>query len=263
MIKTTYGSFPTEWQPVSVDESWADNASRYYDVYISHGADWRLTFTQANSRNFVEPPEGNNLHFCLMDDHGSDWSCEGDWWGDFSLSSTEMYAPSPGWYTLKVRSNGPWSGTWAAYETGTNVDYGNGIQTPDNLIFDLANNDEPLWLSQQNVADSQSYFVQTDCSNDILIHSNNSIIARNYGDSSLISSSSDGWVNRIAASDCFGLIELEFTPSPESTVHFGIQLDNGNSSSYGHTKRDGHEEMGRAQPKVLQAEVGTTPTLTM
>ena len=233
VIKIGNESFPTEWEPVSVDGSWADNTTKEYDVYIGHGTDWRLTFTQANSRNLVGSPEGNMLHFCLMDDRGSYWNCGSDWWGDFSLSSTNTYAPSPGWYTLKVRSNGSWSGTWAAYATSTNVDFGNSIQTPDNLVFDLATGDKFFRLSQSNVYNYQSYFVQTDCSKDIVIEEDEGSLYDVYDEFGYwvdsYETDSDG-NRRITTNDCDELLELEFSPSAESRIKFGIQLDNGTAS---------------------------------
>ena len=234
VIKTSNGLFSTEWEPVSVDDSWADNTTKEYDVYIGHGTDWRLTFTQANSRNLVGSPEGNMLHFCLMDDRGSYWNCGSDWWGDFSLSSTNTYAPSPGWYTLRVRSNGSWSGTWAAYETSTNVDFSNSIQTPDNLVFDLAKDDKFFWLSQSNDSNDQSYFVQTDCSKDIVIESNEGSLHDVYDEFGYWVDSSETDSNgnrRITTNDCEELLELEFSPSTESRIKFGIKLDNGTAGS--------------------------------
>jgi hypothetical protein len=233
VIKIGNESFPTEWEPVSVYDSWADNTTKEYDVYIGHGTDWRLTFTQANSRNFVGSPEGDMLYFWLENNSGSTWNLvDGPWWGDYSLESTNTHAPSPGWYTLKVRSNGPWSGTWAAYATSENVDFSNSIQTPDNLTFDLATDDKFFWLSQYNVETDQIYFVQTDCSKDIVIESNHlNTIWEGWSGTVSANYSTNGSIYRISTDNCTNTFRLELSPSAEFRTNFGIKLDNGTAGS--------------------------------
>jgi len=241
VIKIDNESFPTEWEPVSVDDSWADNTTKEYDVYIGHGTGWRLTFTQANSRNLVGSPEGDMLYFWLENNSGASWNLvDGPWWGDFSLNSADV--PSPGWYTLKVRSDGPWSGTWAAYETSTNIEYDDFyqtdathvLQTPDNLTFDLATGDKFFRLSQYNVYNYQSYFVQTDCSKDIVIEEDEGSLHDVYDEFEYwvdsYETDSDG-NRRITTNDCDELLELVFSPSDESRIKFGIKLDNGTAGS--------------------------------
>ena len=114
VIKVEAGSeYTTEWNPVIVEGNWPDNTTtRYYDVYISQGMDWRLVFTQAGFGDFYGSSEGNQLHFCLTDG-ASDWVCGSDHWGDFSLSSTSPGAKS--WLVHPAsESQWSWSGTWAA-----------------------------------------------------------------------------------------------------------------------------------------------------
>jgi len=184
----------------------------------------------------VGSPEGDMLYFWLENNSGSTWNLvDGPWWGEFSLDSTNTHAPSPGWYTLKVRSDGPWSGTWAAYATSTNVDFSNSIQTPDNLTFDLATGDKFFRLSQYNVYNYQSYFVQTDCSKDIVIEEDEGSLDEVYWydefGSWVVSFETDSDGNRrITTNDCEELLELEFSPSTESRIKFGISLEPDNVS---------------------------------
>jgi len=199
-----------------------------------------LTFTQANSRNLVGSSEGDMLYFWLENNSGSSWNLAGGpWWGDFSLNSADV--PSPGWYTLKVRSDGPWSGTWAAYETSTNIEYydfyqtdaTHVLQTPDNLTFDLATGDKFFRLSQYNVYNYQSYFVQTDCSKDIVIEEDEGSLQSVYDEfrASVDYSADSSGIQRITTNDCDELLELVFSPSDESRIKFGIKLDNGTAGS--------------------------------
>ena len=219
---------PTEWQPSKVGDYWPDNTTkRLYDVYIGHGQDRQLKFTQANSRNISGDTKGNVLNFCLTDGSSTWGSCDGQYPGDMGLKSNSKYAPAPGWYTLEVMAvgaDGPFNGFWAAYETGDNITHTSFVQTPDNFTFDLAEGADSLWLHQDKVVEDQTYLVRHNCDSDIVIHTSSAVQAIGYMTSSQIPVSSEGSAYEIRSNDCVDPLALILEPS-EDTIHFGIQLE--------------------------------------
>ena len=210
---------PTAWNPVTVGDHWPDSTTtKYYEIYLGRKTDGYLVFTQANSDNLVGSSEGKILNFCLTDGNFS-WSCDG-LYGDLWVGNDD--AP-PGWYTLEVTAEGAsdaWGGAWAAYEVETDNTSG-AIQTPDNFTFHLAENGDTLWLNQNNVSGQQSYYVQTDCQSDIVIHTDNAISATNADSTSVGSIKDSDFI--ISAGECSRILTVSLTPL-EEIVHFGIKL---------------------------------------
>ncbi|MDA0287432.1 MAG: hypothetical protein O2885_04255 [Proteobacteria bacterium] len=100
----------------------------------------------------------------------------------------------------------------------------------------MATGDKFFRLSQYNVYNYQSYFVQTDCSKDIVIEEDEGSLHDVYDEFGYWVDSdetdSDG-NRRITTNDCDELLELEFSPSADDSIKFGIKLDNQSLGSHG------------------------------
>jgi len=163
---------------------------------------------------------------------GQNWDCADTTTSNSGmfLDNTDANGPSSGWYNLEISSPGissyPYYADWAAYETlaGFSTASTHSIKTPDEFTYILQSESDSFWLAMHSVTVDQVYEIQTDCTQDVWIYTNNIVKAYN-STSNPVGSSSNGSFT-IPYGDCTSSMTLRLTPDEQSSIHFAILLLN-------------------------------------
>ena len=205
----------------------SSTAKQIYNVYFNADAG-RLNFIES-----LESAGNGTLNFCLRDPNsGQNWDCADTTTSNSGmfLDNTDANGPSSGWYNLEISSPGissyPYYADWAAYETLAEFSTASthSIKTPDEFTYILQSESDSFWLAMHSVTVDQVYEIQTDCTQDVWIYTNNIVKAYN-STSNPVGSSSNGSFT-IPYGECTSSMTLSLTPDGDGSIHFAILLLN-------------------------------------